>query len=570
MAKVTALQSNFTAGELSPRLYGRVDITKYRNGAKTLENVLVSPYGGARKRGGTKWVQNTIGPAFASLPVPFVYSTEQAYVIEFGQSRIRFFQNQGILTNRGAVITNVVRTNPCRVTAVAHGYSTGDKVIIESVGGTTEVNNLIYTVTVISANVFELNGIDAGGFTAYTSGGVARRIVEIASPYASDELDELSFAQSNDVLFIAHPNHPIKRLERLSSTSWQIVDAEIMGGPFRPINSNKTNLMAFSLDATTYNISGITLANPIVVTTTTAHGFGEGETIVFAGIVGTTELNGDIRVARNVTSTTFEVWDAADRTIDGTTGYTAYVSGGTVARSLTQWGTISQGATNVTVTMANNSFTTEMEGMLLRAWEPGLGTGVSGFSYGDPVTVNQQYTNDGKVYGCFASSGLSNWDDGMTPPTHEDGTVRITRYDAATNWHELTYLHSLFTVLEITDYVSAKVATCTVKKGHVPKSCIDLKTSYWERGAWNDYFGWPSAITLFEQRLWGAATDTDGAWIWGAKSGSFSDFSDGVNDGDAVSYQIAANGADKILWLVPSSVLAVGTGAGEYTNGKVG
>ena len=39
MAKTSPIQTNFTAGELSPQLEGRVDITKYFNAAKSLHVV---------------------------------------------------------------------------------------------------------------------------------------------------------------------------------------------------------------------------------------------------------------------------------------------------------------------------------------------------------------------------------------------------------------------------------------------------------------------------------------------------------------------------------------------------
>ena len=38
MAKVTLIQTNFTSGELSPRVSARVDIARYNNGAKEVTN----------------------------------------------------------------------------------------------------------------------------------------------------------------------------------------------------------------------------------------------------------------------------------------------------------------------------------------------------------------------------------------------------------------------------------------------------------------------------------------------------------------------------------------------------
>lgn len=57
-----------------------------------------------------------------------------------------------------------------RITAAGHGFTTGDEITIYNVGGTTEANET-WTVTVIGANTFDLQG---SAFTnTYTSGGSA-------------------------------------------------------------------------------------------------------------------------------------------------------------------------------------------------------------------------------------------------------------------------------------------------------------------------------------------------------------------------------------------------------------
>ena len=46
-AVLVQAQTNFTAGELSSDLYGRVDLAKYFNGCQKLENFLIKPQGPA-------------------------------------------------------------------------------------------------------------------------------------------------------------------------------------------------------------------------------------------------------------------------------------------------------------------------------------------------------------------------------------------------------------------------------------------------------------------------------------------------------------------------------------------
>ena len=53
MANIVHIQSNFTAGEISPRLFGRVDLSKYNNGAKTFEVEMERLDTGATSTGST-------------------------------------------------------------------------------------------------------------------------------------------------------------------------------------------------------------------------------------------------------------------------------------------------------------------------------------------------------------------------------------------------------------------------------------------------------------------------------------------------------------------------------------
>lgn len=76
-------------------------------------------------------------------------------------------------------------------------------------------------------------------------------------------------------------------------------------------------------------ISGATQANPVVVTTGAAHGYANGDEVYIDSVVGMTELNQKRYIVANKTANTFEL-----QGVDGL-GYTAYVSGGTVARIFT-------------------------------------------------------------------------------------------------------------------------------------------------------------------------------------------------------------------------------------------
>jgi hypothetical protein len=255
MAKVATLQSNFTGGELSPRIDGRVDIKKYANGLRTCENFQVLPHGGVRKRSGTKFVVEQRSADEDVVLVPFQYNVEQSYMLLFGPNYVWFFKDQGIITMPAVTITGISRSGTANVTAPGHGLVAGDYCVIQTVTGMTEVNNRLFEVQSVAGNVVVLDGVDSTSYTEYSSGGTIAKVVQLTTTYAADELEELRFAQSADTLYIAHKNHPLRKLTRSSHTSWTLSTPTITTGPFRGINPTRTLKItpsSFSASATGY------------------------------------------------------------------------------------------------------------------------------------------------------------------------------------------------------------------------------------------------------------------------------------------------------------------------------
>lgn len=97
MALTTHVQTNFSAGELTPRLFGRTDVSKYQNGCEKLENFIVFPHGGIIRRSGTRFVAEVKDSSRFTRLIPFKFSNEQSYVIEFGHNYVRFYRDRGKL-----------------------------------------------------------------------------------------------------------------------------------------------------------------------------------------------------------------------------------------------------------------------------------------------------------------------------------------------------------------------------------------------------------------------------------------------------------------------------------------
>jgi hypothetical protein len=75
---------------------------------------------------------------------------------------------------RSGFIQFATQSNPCQIKSIGHSLQTGDIITIANVVGMTQLNVITppYTITVINANIFSLNGIDSSLFTMYQYGGV--------------------------------------------------------------------------------------------------------------------------------------------------------------------------------------------------------------------------------------------------------------------------------------------------------------------------------------------------------------------------------------------------------------
>lgn len=106
MPRLTLLQTNFTAGEVSPRMLGRVDIARYQNGAELMENCWPLVHGGAIRRNGMLFCAAAKFANKRARMIPYVFNKDQAYMIEVGDLYMRFFYSTGapIETSPGVLL----------------------------------------------------------------------------------------------------------------------------------------------------------------------------------------------------------------------------------------------------------------------------------------------------------------------------------------------------------------------------------------------------------------------------------------------------------------------------------
>lgn len=102
MPKASPIRSAFNAGELSPLMDGRIEVAKYNNGCRVLENYIPSVQGPSVRRAGTRFVNEVKSSTNQTWLAKFEFNVTQAYVLEFGDRYIRFYTNHGQLLS-GAV-----------------------------------------------------------------------------------------------------------------------------------------------------------------------------------------------------------------------------------------------------------------------------------------------------------------------------------------------------------------------------------------------------------------------------------------------------------------------------------
>jgi hypothetical protein len=95
--RTDVLSTNFSGGELSPRLYGRPDLAKYADSVKQARDVVMLQHGGATGRPGTDYLGEVKDSSAFTRLVPFVRSVDDAYVLEFGNAYMRVWKDGAIV-----------------------------------------------------------------------------------------------------------------------------------------------------------------------------------------------------------------------------------------------------------------------------------------------------------------------------------------------------------------------------------------------------------------------------------------------------------------------------------------
>lgn len=225
MTGAVTIQNSLAAGELSPALFGRQDLEKYRSGTSTCRNFFVNYRGGVNSRAGLAYV----GTCKQQYPVPprdlpFQFSLNQGYVLEFGEHYMRIKTDGAYVVEATKVVTSV--SSAGLFTVVAHGFSVGDWVFDTGNVGFRGLTWIVRTTpTADTFTVTDLFGVPVTSATPSGAGTVSR-IYTVVSPYAAVDLPYLKYTQSADVMTLTCVNqetlveYPPYSLTRFGNTNW--------------------------------------------------------------------------------------------------------------------------------------------------------------------------------------------------------------------------------------------------------------------------------------------------------------------------------------------------------------
>lgn len=329
---------------------------------------------------------------------------------------------------------------------------------------------------------------------------------ELETPYLEGELRALSFAQSADVLFIVHPNHPPMELARYADTSWTLEKCSFKGGPFRTMNSTDTTI---ALSSMTGNVT----------LTASAALFEAGH----AGAL-------------------FSVFHHVDEVTKKTSGDLS-ASWGVEVKAYEGWHVLSSGFWGGTVRLQRYD---EDEAR----W-----TDIYTFTSGSTKTSCKNYDESGTVE---EPTRFRLTADSFTTFLPEGNT------DADRGYFELTAEAADY---ECCIRVNS-VTSSTVAQGTFEKDAASTRaTRNWSEGAWSNYRGWPCAVGFNQDRLCFGGNASEPQNVWMSVTGDYYNFERHLvlQDDDAVTASLVSRKVSPVRAFVPLSSLVVLTAGAEWT-----
>jgi hypothetical protein len=552
---VTALN----AGELSPYMDARTDVEKYRSGCRTLENMIVLPYGGVYRRAGTEYLGEAKNASQRCRLIGFNFSVTTTFVLELGHQYIRFWTGGAPVLSGG---------NPYEI---ASPYQESELRELQY----AQVNDVMYIVhpnhaprklSRIANNNWTLSAI------SFKYPPVLDQNTGTATIASSAANGTVTLTASASTFLAGHVG-----------SQWAIQWPRNSSSLERAINANGTTSGTLDIQGTwTLTTVGIWKGTVRLLRVPTKEMDEDGGSGFTAYEVVREFKCGD--EPRNFVATGTEdervglKLEVADVSINNTastitrteftcsvtsTGH-GYQTGDQIQIPLAQAEAPigSPNPRSITVIDAN-TYTYTSENPQPTAWATGV-------TYPEGVYV----TNGGTVYYClvthvaggvFATDLAANkWVAQNPITTKSNVTVTNLTKNQARVFLESTDFNS-GGVVTINSVASGTSAGATVNKW-LGKTITG--TTQWSEAAFSAVRGYPRAVCLHEQRLCFGGTAHQPTTVWCSKVDDFENFQTSSSADSGIALTLAADEANRINWLFSQSKLMVGTSGDEWVLGS--
>lgn len=564
MAKMNAALLAFNRGVVSPKSLARVDLERLRLSAEMQTNWMPKAQGAMSLRPGLEYMGSSRNNSPAKW-IEFIAATDDVAVVELTSNVARFWTPDGII-ERETVATTISNSNFSSATgwtavetggadvtfdaaaglvlnAISRGGVAKCQRAVTVSGGSLNIEHALRIIvprgpvtfrcgqssgaddyireTTLKTGYHSLAFTPVGTFHLTFMTTEARNaivsscsieadgVLEIPTPWAAADLPALRWDQSADVVFVACAGVRQQRIERRSRRSWSIVNYSPPDGPFIPTPTSSVRLWPTATTGNTTLNSDQPFFRP-------DHGgsifelFHTGYNMTFT-LGAANQYTDAIRVSGMCEEAT--VRNYSDRvwiyTVTGT------------------WsGTI----------RCERAFGDEEAG-----YKPFR---KSGSSTDVDMTSNESNNNSDTENNTIVYYRI-----GFPPGGYTSGTATVNlRYDGGGGTGRC----------RVVSYVSPTQVEIEVLE---PFKNLEL-TDNWREGSWSEIRGYPSAVCLYEGRLWWAG----GAEYNGSISDDYESFDETV-EGDAgpISRSIGRGPVDRVNWILPLQRLMLGTVGAEIS-----
>lgn len=587
MAKTNPIFSDFTRGELSPNLYGRVDLEQvYYKGCKQLENFYVFPQGGVTKRPGTKYIGTAKYADKETRLIPFEATSGDRFILEFGHYYIRFFltsgTTDGLVSTGDGVTPYEVKTpyNEIDVTELKYTQSGDAMFIVHEDHPPKQL--LFYDYTdwrfssislyggpFMDSNVteVELAIADARNNTRFptNAGGLATTV----SPPAIETNYEFAGTTTQEI-------YTYNSIDNDFSTWYDVSD------PGGTVLADGPRAMTLTGDGTDYAAAEQYLDDYTddYDWTVTFEVSGSGKLHFYASyapsgaapFVYSRPLDtGEYAYSMSPTGAFFIGFDnpsaagvsVVDCYVHAEVFHPDHVGSLWKLEGVDEETLDADGANKWTDAIKSNIGDTII-------------VTIDG-TWAGTVTVQKKYQGTNTWFDYTQQLSSTSTNETLSITNDADGAkyrVGIKSGDYTSGTAEITLKKpNQDGYLEITSVPTTGSNTSFIAYGRIEKEIPlydDTPTENWSEGAFSNYRGYPKAITFYENRLVFAGTDNQPETVWGSVSNDYSNFENLSNDDDeSYNFTIVAHRPSDIQWLIGQRVMLIGTETSEWKFGFI-